>query len=115
MAKTLNELSRELKDFIIDIQTDAYNKGSVNKYRYNNLKLEVLDPRLNKIPQVKIVIGISEAIFNIANAEKTSGGLGPDERYVLRWLMKSSVVGDLRGAWARAEEHIGKSQGSQED
>ena len=110
MAKTANDLARELKECIIDLQSDAHNRGSINKYRYNNLKLEVLDPRANRIPQVKITIGISEAVFNIKNGEKASGGLGPDERYVLRWFMKNSVLMELKDLWQRAEVQQGSSK-----
>ncbi len=111
MAKTLNELSREMRDFIVDLQSDAHNAGGINKYRYNNLKIEILDPRTAKIPQVKITIGMSEAIFNLANAEKASGGLGPDERYVLRWFAKEGNVAELKNIWKNEVKHTGKATG----
>ncbi len=109
MGKTANDLTRDLKEFIINVQSDAHNQDFVNRYRYNNLKLEVLDPRLNKIPQVKITLGISEVVYNIQTGEKVSGGLGPDDRYVLRWVMKSSVISDLRELWQMAEANQGKA------
>lgn len=39
MSKTLNELAGELKAYIIEIQSDAHNKGNIRPERYNNLKL----------------------------------------------------------------------------
>ena len=108
MSKTLSELSRELKDFVIDLQSDANNSSGVSKYRYNNLKVEIVDPRTTRVPQVKIVIGMSEAVFNIQTGDKASGGLGPDERYVLRWFSKSSTMSDLKDLWTQAEKHHGK-------
>lgn len=113
MAKTLNELSREMKEYILELQSDAHNIGGTKKYRYNNLKIEVLDPRTTKIPQVRISIGMSEAIFNITNVEKISGGLGPDERYVMRWFMREGNLRELNDAWKRAEKRIGKATGAE--
>ena len=110
MSKTVSELTRELKDFVVDLQSDAHNQSSVNKYRYNNLKVEIVDPRTTRTPQVRIVIGISEAVFNINSGEKASGGLGPDERYVLRWFSKTGTVSDLKEAWRRAEDSAGTTK-----
>lgn len=113
MAKTLNELSRELRDFVIELQSDAHNITGFKKYRYNNLKIEVLDPRITPFPQVKITIGMSEAIFNLVNLEKLSGGLGPDERFVIRWFGRGTNLMELKEAWGRAEKQIGKAQGAE--
>lgn len=113
MAKTLNELSRELRDFIIELQSDAHNITGFKKYRYNNLKIEVMDPRTTPFPQVKITIGMSEAIFNMLTIEKIAGGLGPDERFVLRWFTKSNNMNELKEAWNRAEKQVGKAQAAE--
>lgn len=113
MAKTLSELSRELRDFITELQSDAHNVTGFKKYRYNNLKIEVLDPRTTPFPQVRITIGMSEAVFNMATLEKMTGGLGPDERYVLRWFTRGSNLNELKEAWRRAEKQIGKAQGAE--
>ena len=51
---------------------------------------------------------MSEAIYNIITGDKASGGLGPDERYVLRWFTKSGTMNDLKELWANAEKHNGK-------
>ncbi|MBE7709627.1 MAG: hypothetical protein E7Z93_04175 [Cyanobacteria bacterium SIG32] len=114
MAKTLNELSREMRDFIVELQSDAHNITGFKKYRYNNLKIEVLDPRTSTFPQARVTIGMSAAVFNIATLEKISGGLGPDERYVLRWFMRETNLQEVKEAWRRAEKRIGKAQGSDE-
>lgn len=39
MPKTLNELAGDLKQLIIDLQSDAHNNGNIRMERYNNLKL----------------------------------------------------------------------------
>lgn len=114
MAKTLSEISRELKEFIIELQSDAHNVTGFKKYRYNNLKVEIIDPRLTPVPEVKVTIGMSEAVFNLNTIEKISGGLGPDERYVIRWFTRSTSVQDLKEAYNKAERQIGKAEGPED-
>ncbi len=109
MAKTLNELAASLKEFIASTQ-DAHTSGDIKKYRYNNLKIDISDPRTTKTPQIIVTIGMSEATFNLATGEKISGGLGPDERYVLRWLDRGSNREELNAVLKNAEKHIGKAQ-----
>ncbi len=111
MAKTLSELSRLLKEFIIEYHGASSDKGPY-KHRYNNLKIDVLDPRTSKIPQISVSIGISEATFNLLTSEKTSGGLGPDEKYVLRWLDRGSNREELKEILKSAQKHIGKANTS---
>lgn len=112
MAKTMNELSADLKNFLFEAQSDAHNSGGVQKHRYNNLKVQIADPRLNKTPQIIVTIGISEASFNILTGEKVSGGLGPEERYIFRWFERGSIKEELKDAYSRAEKQIGKSEGA---
>ena len=45
--------------------------------------------------------------------EKISGGLGPDERYVIRWFMRNTNMMEIKEAWRRAEKQIGKAQGAE--
>lgn len=66
----------------------------MNITKYNNLKLR-METKLH-YPNVIISIGISEATFNIREGTKTDGSLGPDERYVKKWLGGNSVISDLR-------------------
>lgn len=109
MAKTLNEVARELKEFIVELQSDAHNSGGVNKYRYNNLKVNIADPRTTKNPEIIITIGMSEATFNMVTKEKISGGLGPDERYVIRWLGRDTTSNGLKEIYQQAVASIGKA------
>lgn len=111
MGKTLSELSRSLKEFIADSQ-DAHSGGDIKKQRYNNLKIDIVDPRASKTPQIIVSIGISEAVFNIITGEKTNGGLGPDERYVLRWLDRGSNREELKEILKDAQKHVGKAKAS---
>ncbi len=111
MGKTLRELSTDLIEFIVNMHNNSHDSGSFQKQRYNNLKLEMADPRLFKTPQVKIFIGISEATFDLVGLQKISGSLGPDERYVMRWLSKDTVINDLNEMWKNAEQQVGKAYG----
>ncbi len=106
MAKTLNELAGELKDTIIELQSDAHNKGNLRVERYNNLKLS-MDVSQNS-PQVTINVGMSEAVFNLRTGEKLNGGLGPDERYVLRWFNKTNTLSALNECWQELSRKNGK-------
>lgn len=74
--KTLHELAVKLQESIIKQQDDAHNSTTLNVTKYNNLKLK-MDSRY-AYPHVIVTIGISEAVFNIADGTKTDGGLGPD-------------------------------------
>jgi|InofroStandDraft_1065614.scaffolds.fasta_scaffold00014_152 hypothetical protein len=92
--KTLHELVTKLQQYIIKSQQDAHNSTNMNITKYNNLKLR-METKLH-YPNVIISIGISEATFNIKEGTKTDGSLGPDERYVKKWLGGNSVISDLR-------------------
>lgn len=95
--KTLHELAVKLQTHIIKSQEDAHNSTNMNITKYNNLKLR-METRLH-FPNVIVCIGISEATFNIADGTKTDGGLGPDEKYVRKWLGSSTVIADLKEIW----------------
>lgn len=104
MAKSLNEFAEELKEYILDSQSDAHNKGNIKVGRYNNLKL-IMEPRLNKNPHVLIDMTLSSAEFDILTGQKRSGGLGADERYVLKWLAKSGTLPNLQDTWKYISKH----------
>ncbi len=91
--KTLHELATKLQQYIIKSQQDAHNSTNMNITKYNNLKLK-METKLH-YPNVIVSIGISEATFNIKEGTKTDGSLGPDERYVKKWLGGSTVLADL--------------------
>ena len=98
--KTLHELATKLQKYIIQSQEDAHNQTNLNVTKYNNLKLR-METRIH-YPNVIVCIGISEATFNIADGTKTDGGLGPDEKYVRKWLGSSTVIADLKEEGDRA-------------
>lgn len=91
---TLHEMAMKLQESIIQQQGDAHNSVNLNIHRYNNLKLKMLNT-IN-YPHVVVSIGISEAVYNIKDCTKVEGGLGLDEKYVRKWLGKSSVMENLQ-------------------
>lgn len=114
MAKTLNQLATNLKETLVRLQSDAYNKTNINANRYNNLKLS-MDVTDIIGPHVVITTSISEGVYNIKNGEKLNGGLGPDERYVQRWFQKTNILFYLQEVWFDLEKQRGKAYGSEEE
>ena len=102
--KTLHEMAVKLQESIIAQQEDAHNSTTLNVTKYNNLKLKMSTKYT--YPHVIITIGISEAIFNIADGTKTDGGLGPDEKYVKKWLGTSTVIADLKEIYISVGELV---------
>jgi len=95
--RTLHELAVKCQTFIIKAQEDAHNQTNMILTKYNNLKLKV-DTKY-QFPNVVVRIGISEAVFNVKDGTKVDGGLGPDEKYVRKWLGNSTVISDLTEIW----------------
>lgn len=102
--KTLHEMVVKLQESIIAQQEDAHNSTTLNVTKYNNLKLKMSTKYT--YPHVIITIGISEAIFNIADGTQTDGGLGPDEKYVKKWLGTSTVIADLKEIYISVGELV---------
>ena len=112
MAKTLNELADDLKAFLIEIQSDAHNKGNLRPERYNNLSLKINIPS-NPEPHVIIIIGMSEVEYDIKTLEKNNGSLGPDDRYVARWIANPNVIAAINNCWKIAKENRGRAYDKQ--
>lgn len=100
---TFKEAEDSLKNFIIQEQSDAHNVKTVNAAKYNNIKVW-MDPSRNVIPHVIIRISISEATFYLNDFTKQNGGLGYEERYVLKWFSRYGVKEKLRELWSNAEK-----------
>ena len=92
--KTLNEMAQDLQDYILSSQQDAHNSSGFNAYRYNNLKLR-METRI-PFPNLVIRIGISEVMYNLKDQSKADGSLGPDERYVKKWICMQVNLTELR-------------------
>ena len=103
MSAELHYLEESLKEFLTESQKDSYNARSTNFYKYNNLKV-YMEPGQSKVPHFIIRIGISEAMYNLNNGEKLSGGLGSDERLIRRWFDKAVIQSDLSIAWGKTKK-----------
>ena len=109
MAKSLNDLAKELKALIIELQSDVRNQNNLRVARYNNLKL-LMEPERNHNPHVVVDFSMSDAEFDIKTGQKINGGLGPDERQVLRWFNKAGTLSALQETWKVIVKNGGKEK-----
>lgn len=110
---TFKDLEDNLKNFIIQEQSDAHNARNVNTAKYNNIKI-TMNPAKNVVPHVMIRISISEAIFSLNDFSKINGGLGYEERLVLKWFGRYGVKDKLTELWNSAEKVSKKGEDSEE-
>ena len=101
---TFKDVEDSLKSFIIQEQSDAHNRGSVNNAKYNNIKI-MMDPSKNPTPHVIIRISISEVIYSLNGFVKINGGLGYEERFVIKWFGRYGVKEKLMEVWGSAEKN----------
>ena len=106
--KTLKELADELRELMIELQSDARNKANFRPERYNNLKLS-MDMANNRQPHVVVSLSMSSAEFDLKTQEKNIGGLGPDEKYVVRWLEKPNTIPALFACWKNVVKNRGRA------
>lgn len=101
---TFKDMEDSLKTFLIQEQSDAHNVRNVNVAKYNNIKI-TMDPIKNVIPHVVIRISISEGVYSLNDFSKLNGGLGAEERYVLKWFNRFGIKDKLSELWAFAEKN----------
>ena len=95
---TFKDMEDNLKNFIIQEQSDAHNVKSVNVAKYNNIKV-IMAPNKIATPHVTIRISISEASFSLDGFVKLNGGLGYEERFVLKWFNRYGIKDKLAELW----------------
>lgn len=103
MAYSLNRYENMLREFIIDQQQDAYYRSNINYQRYNNLKV-YMTPTKEKEPHIWVRIGISEACFLISDGTVLTGSIGPDQKYIPKWLNKTGIREELMETWIAANK-----------
>ena len=103
MAYTLNRYENMLREFILEEQSDVYNRRNVTVQRYNNLKV-YMTPSKERNPHIWIRIGISEACFMIEDGSVITGSIGPDQKYIPKWLNKSGIREELQSTWIEANK-----------
>lgn len=100
---SIKDVEDSLKNFIIQEQSDAHNIKSANIAKYNNIKIW-MDPQKNVQPHVIIRISISEATYSLNDFTKLNGGLGYEERFVIKWFGRYGIKEKLQALWAHAEK-----------
>lgn len=100
---TFKDIEDSLKNFVIQEQSDAHNAKSVNTAKYNNIKVW-MDPAKNPIPHINIRISISEASYSLNDFSKLNGGLGYEERFVLKWFGRFGIKEKLIELWSFADK-----------
>lgn len=95
---TFKDLEDSLKKFMIEEQADAHNVRNMNVTKYNNLKIW-MDIDKYQQPHFFVRISISEAVFTINDCQKLNGGLGFEERLVIKWFGRMGIRDKLRELW----------------
>ena len=95
---TFKDMEDSLKSFIIQEQSDAHNVKSVNNAKYNNIKVW-MDTQKYAQPHFFVRVSISEAVFNLADCSKINGGLGYEERFVIKWFGRMGIKEKLHELW----------------
>ncbi len=101
---TFKDMEDSLRNFMIQEQSDAHNVKSVNLAKYNNIKIW-MDPSKDPNPHFIIRISISEATFALSDCSKQNGGLGYEERFVLKWYGRMGIKEKLTELWNFAEKN----------
>lgn len=94
-------VEESLKHFMVEEQSNGSGSSPALLYKYNNLKV-YMDPKRSSTPHIIIRIGIAEAIYDINNWTKISGGLGTDEGYIKKWFDRHMDVLDFSVTWRDA-------------
>ena len=98
MSGSFKDLEDHLKKFIIEEQSDAHNIKSINLAKYNNIKIW-MDAARYQMPHFIVRISISEAVYSLNDCSKINGGLGFEERLVIKWFGRMGIKDKLRQLW----------------
>ena len=100
---TFKDLEDNLKSFIIQEQSDAHNVKNVSVAKYNNIKIW-MDLTKYHQPHFFVRLSISEAVFSIKDCSKINGGLGYEERIIIKWFGRMGIKDKLNELWKYAEK-----------
>ena len=101
---SFKDLEDSLKSFIIQEQSDAHNVRSVSVAKYNNIKIW-MDPSKYVQPHFVVRITISEAVFALSDCSKINGGLGYEERFIIKWYGRMGIKEKLIELWNSASKN----------
>ena len=96
---TFKDLEDNLKNYIIQEQSDAHNVRTVNVAKYNNIKIW-MDMSKYQQEHFFVRISISEAVFSLTDCSKINGGLGYEERFIYKWYGRIGIKDKLKELWA---------------
>ena len=100
---SFKDLEDNLKSFILQEQSDAHNVRNITTAKYNNIKIW-MDLSKYLQPHFFVRISISEAVFSLNDCTKINGGLGYEERFVIKWFSRMGVKEKLNELWNSAEK-----------
>jgi len=100
---SFKDLEDHLKSFIIQEQSDAHNVRNVSMQKYNNIKIW-MDLSRYEEPHFFVRISISEAVYSLHDCTKLNGGLGYEERLVIKWFNRMGIREKLNELWKFAEK-----------
>ena len=100
---TFKDMEDNLKNFLIQEQSDAHSSRNVNVAKYNNIKIWI-DMNKYSEPHIYVRISISEAVYSLNDGSKLNGGLGYEERFLIKWFGRMGVKEKLMELWNSAEK-----------
>ena len=100
---TFKDMEDSLKNFMIQEQSDAHNVKTVNLAKYNNIKIW-MDLTKYVQPHFFVRVSISEAVFALSDCSKLNGGLGYEERFIIKWFGRMGIKEKLIELWNNAEK-----------
>lgn len=99
MTESIRVFENSLRDYLINVQTDAYNTQTKIQHRYNNLKV-YMEPKKISVPHFWVSVNISSVCYQIDPLEKIHGSMGYDERFITMWAGRTNISGELKKHWA---------------
>lgn len=97
MANSIKNFENSLRDYLLNMQADAYSTPARLQQKYNNLKVYMnID---SSTPQFSVSSNISEVCFAINPLVRLSGSLGGDDRFIQMWASRPNINGELMKYW----------------
>ena len=100
---TFKDLEDNLRNYVIQEQSDAHSSKNINIVKYNNIKIW-MDLSKYSEPHFFVRISISEAVFDLKDCSKLNGGLGYEERFISKWFGRMGIKDKLRELWNTAQK-----------
>lgn len=98
MSGSIKVFENSLREYLINMQTDSYNRASKIEYKYNNLKV-YMDPKRSRTPHFWVSYNIVAACYTIDNVTKIAGNVGVDDKFIIMWANRENINGELRKHW----------------